>query len=332
MNTTIHDVAYFAEVSIATVSRVINNSAPVSEQKRTRVLDAIKALNFTPNPAAQSLIRHATGTIGAILPSITGEFFADLLSGLDVATRQHNYLLMVSASRRLKSDFITALESMNKRVDGLIVMAPELTADQVHSLVDPSIPIVFLNTNTNSSELFSVNFDNYGGMVKIAKHITELGHTHVAFIGGPDAASDAIERRRGFSETIGDHVKMSYYVGDFTLECGYEIAEKIVNASPPIPSVIVAANDLSALGAMRYLLQHGLKIPDEISVTGFDGTKSACFSTPPLTTVNIPIGLIAASSINYLVSQLTNSSDNQPDHIKTPMELIVRESSQLTPM
>ncbi len=328
MNSTIHDVAYLAGVSISTVSRVINNSAPVSEQKRTRVLDAIKTLNFIPNPAAQSLIRHSTGTIGAILPHVIGEFFAELLSGLDTAAKQHNYLLMISASRRLENDFITALEVMNKRVDGLIVMAPELTTDQVISLVDPTVPIVFLNTDTTSSEIHSVNFDNYGGMVKIANHIKELGHTHAVFIGGPDDAIDAIERKCGLLDTLGDAVRVDYYTGDFTFECGYEIAKKIVHVSPT-PTVIVAVNDLSALGAMRCVLQHGLKIPEDIAITGFDGTKSAYFSTPSLTTVNIPIGLYSASAVNDLVNQLSDHPTDERTRIQTPMELIIGESTQL---
>lgn len=326
MDPTVHDVARRANVSISTVSRVLNNSAPVSEDKRRRVLQAIKDLQFTPNPAARSLLGQATSTIGAILPHITGEFFADLLSGLDEGIKQHNYLLMVSASRRLEHDFIAALRGMYKRVDGLIIMAPELSAERVLTLTGSSVPVVFLNTHSTTSGMLSVNFDNRDGMVKIARHIANRGHKRAAYIGGPSDAFDAQERQQGFLETVPDGLKVMYYSGDFSFERGYENGQKILSSSPR-PTVIVAANDLSALGAMRALLENGVNVPDEIAVTGFDGTRSAHFSTPSLTTVNVPIGQLAANAVELLVNQLSSELPCVSPEKSAELELIVRESS-----
>lgn len=326
MDPTVHDVARRANVSISTVSRVLNNSAPVSEDKRRRVLQAIKDLQFTPNPAARSLLGQATSTIGAILPHITGEFFADLLSGLDEGIKQHNYLLMVSASRRLEHDFIAALRGMYKRVDGLIIMAPELSAERVLTLIGSSVPVVFLNTHSTTSGMLSVNFDNRDGMVKIARHIADRGHKRAAYIGGPSDAFDAQERQQGFLETVPDGLKVMYYSGDFSFERGYENGQKILSSSPR-PTVIVAANDLSALGAMRALLENGVNVPDEIAVTGFDGTRSAHFSTPSLTTVNVPIGQLAANAVELLVNQLSSELPCVSPEKSAELELIVRESS-----
>lgn len=326
MDPTVHDVARRANVSISTVSRVLNNSAPVSEDKRRRVLQAIKDLQFTPNPAARSLLGQSTSTIGAILPHITGEFFADLLSGLDEGIKHHNYLLMVSASRRLEHDFIAALRGMYKRVDGLIIMAPELSAERVLTLIGSSVPVVFLNTHSTTSGMLSVNFDNRDGMVKIARHIADRGHKRAAYIGGPNDAFDAQERQQGFLETVPDGLKVMYYSGDFSFECGYENGQKILSSSPR-PTVIVAANDLSALGAMRALLENGVNVPDEIAVTGFDGTRSAHFSTPSLTTVNVPIGQLAANAVELLVNQLSSELPCVSPEKSAELELIVRESS-----
>lgn len=326
MDPTVHDVARRANVSISTVSRVLNNSAPVSEDKRRRVLQAVKDLQFTPNPAARSLLGQATSTIGAILPHITGEFFADLLSGLDEGIKQHNYLLMVSASRRLEHDFIAALRGMYKRVDGLIIMAPELSAERVLTLTGSSVPVVFLNTHSTTSGMLSVNFDNRDGMVKIARHIADRGHKRAAYIGGPSDAFDAQERQQGFLETVPDGLKVMYYSGDFSFERGYENGQKILSSSPR-PTVIVAANDLSALGAMRALLENGVNVPDEIAVTGFDGTRSAHFSTPSLTTVNVPIGQLAANAVELLVNQLSSELPCVSPEKSAELELIVRESS-----
>lgn len=326
MDPTIHDVARRADVSISTVSRVLNNSAPVGEDKRRRVLQAVKDLQFTPNPAARSLLGQATGTIGAILPHITGEFFADLLSGLDEGIKQHDYLLMVSASRRLEHDFIAALRGMYRRVDGLVIMAPELSAERVLTLTGSAVPVVFLNTHSTTPGMLSVNFDNRDGMVKIARHIADRGHKRAAYIGGPNDAFDAQERQQGFLETVPDGLKVMHYSGDFSFECGYENGQKILSSSPR-PTVIVAANDLSALGAMRALLENGVSVPDEIAVTGFDGTRSAHFSTPSLTTVNVPIGQLAANAVELLVNQLSNELPYESPEKSAELELIVRESS-----
>ncbi len=326
MDPTVHDVARRANVSISTVSRVLNDSAPVSEDKRRRVLQAVKDLQFTPNPAARSLLGQATGTIGTILPHITGEFFADLLSGLDDGIKQHDYLLMVSASRRLEHDFIAALRGMYKRVDGLIIMAPELSAERVLTLTGSSVPVVFLNTHSTTPGMLSVNFDNRDGMVKIARHIADHGHKRAAYIGGPNDAFDAQERQQGFLETAPDGLKVIYYSGDFSFECGYKNGQKILDSSPR-PTVIVAANDLSALGAMRALLENGVSVPDEIAVTGFDGTRSAHFSTPSLTTVNVPIGQLATNAVELLVNQLSDEPPYKNPEKSAELELIIRESS-----
>ncbi len=136
----------------------------------------------------------------------------------------------------------------------------------------------------------------------------------------PSDAFDAQERQQGFLETVPDGLKVTYYSGDFSFECGYTNAQKILSSSP-CPTVIVASNDLSALGAMRALLENGVRIPDEIAVTGFDGTRSAHFSTPSLTTVNVPIGQLAANAVELLVSRLSkefpceNPCKTDPVHI-----------------
>ncbi|MCY4673785.1 MAG: LacI family DNA-binding transcriptional regulator [Bacteroidetes bacterium] len=323
---TVHDVARHAKVSISTVSRVINDSAPVSADKKERVVAAIKALKFTPNPAARRLLGQASRTIGVILPSITGEFFADLLYGLDAAAKQHDYLLMVSSSRRLEIDFIAAFESMNRRVDGMIIMVPELTAERVLSLVNPVFPFVFLNTKSEDEKINVVNFDNRGGMASIARHLSDLGHTRVAFINGPDDAFDAQQRRQGFLEAAPSELEVLEYPGDFTFECGYDSAQKILRLQPR-PTAIVATNDLGALGALRALLENGISIPQEIAITGFDGTGSAHFATPSLTTVDVPIDMLASKAVEILISRIAGVPVDELHCPVMPLELIPRESS-----
>lgn len=323
---TVHDVAHHAKVSISTVSRVINDSAPVSAEKKERVIAAIKALKFTPNPAARRLLGLASRTIGVILPYITGEFFADLLHGLDTTAKQHDYLLMVSSSRRLETDFIAAFESMNRRVDGMVIMVPELTADRVLSVVNPVFPFVFLNTRSRDQKINTVNFDNYGGMADVARHISDLGHKRIAFIRGPADAFDAQQRRQGFLEAAPSELEILEYPGDFSFENGYDTAQEILRLRPR-PTAIVAVNDLGALGALRALLENGVSVPDEIAVTGFDGTKSADFATPSLTTVNVPIGVLAAKAMDILIHRIAGVPADELHCPVMPLELIPRESS-----
>ncbi len=323
---TVHDVAHHAKVSISTVSRVINDSAPVSAEKKERVIAAIKALKFTPNPAARRLLGLASRTIGVILPYITGEFFADLLHGLDTTAKQHGYLLMVSSSRRLETDFIAAFESMNRRVDGMVIMVPELTADRVLSVVNPVFPFVFLNTKSRDQKINTVNFDNHGGMADVARHISDLGHKRIAFIRGPDDAFDAQQRRQGFLDAAPSELEILEYSGDFSFENGYKTAQEILRLQPR-PTAIVAVNDLGALGALRALLENGISVPREIAVTGFDGTKSADFATPSLTTVNVPIDVLAAKAVDILVRRIAGVPADELHCPVMPLELIPRESS-----
>lgn len=323
---TVHDVAHHANVSISTVSRVINDSAPVSADKRERVIAAIKALKFTPNPAARRLLGLASRTIGVILPYITGDFFADLLHGLETTAKQHDYLLMVSSSRRLETDFITAFESMNRMVDGMVIMVPELTADRVLSVVKPVFPFVFLNTRSRDQKINTVNFDNRGGMANIARHISDQGHTRIAFIGGPDDAFDAQQRREGLLEGAPSELEILEYPGDFSFESGYDSAQEILRLRPR-PTAIVAANDLGALGALRALLENGINVPHEIAVTGFDGTKSADFATPSLTTVDVPIDVLAAKAMDILISRIAGIPADELHCPVMPLKLIPRESS-----
>ena len=323
---TVHDVARHAKVSISTVSRVINDSAPVSPERKQRVIAAIKALKFSPNPAARRLLGLASRTIGVILPSITGEFFADLLSGLDTTAKEHDYLLMVSSSRRLETDFLAVFESMNRRVDGMVIMVPELSAEQVLSVVNPVFPFVFLNTKSRDQEINTVNFDNHGGMANVARHISELGHTRIAFIRGPDDAFDAQQRLQGFLKAAPSELEILEYPGDFSFESGYDSAQEILRLQPR-PTAIVAANDLGALGALRALLENGISVPNEIAVTGFDGTKSADFATPSLTTVNVPIDVLAAKAMDILIRRIAGVPADELHCPVMPLELIPRESS-----
>ena len=324
MHITVRDVARRAKVSISTVSRVLNDSAHVNLDKRRRVMEAVEELGYIPNPAARNLVRRETGAIGALLPHITGEFFAELLAGLDVAAQRHSKPLVVSASHRHASEFSQALQILQRRVDGLLIMATELEAEAVLEMARPGIPIVFLNTCSKSADLHSFEFDNYGGVNAMTRHVMELGHDRLAFVGGPDQAHDAQARRQGFRQALSDRTNALEITGDFSAKAGYEAAVRILKDAPQT-TAIVAANDLSALGALRALHERGIDVPRDVILTGFDDIPSAKFSMPSLTTVHVPIRELTVRAVSHLAGMI--QGEQAPVSLMEPLSVVMREST-----
>ena len=324
MHVTVHDVARHAKVSISTVSRVLNGSARVTADKKSRVLDAVRALGYIPNPAARDLARRKTGTIGALLPHITGEFFAEILAGLDSAAQDHNRLLVVSASHRHASQFSDALRGLQRRVDGLLIMAPELEAEEVLAMTGPGIPTVFLNTRSKAPNIHAFDFDNYGGMYEMTRLVLEAGHEHIAFVMGPKEAHDAQERLMGFRHALTPGTHAVEIAGDFSSERGHDAAVSILQMAPQT-TAIVAANDLSALGVLRALLERGIDVPGDMIVTGFDDISSARFAMPSLTSVHVPIRQLTKQAVCHLVN-LINGPMATARHMEQ-LNLSLREST-----
>lgn len=340
MSTTIYDVARRAGVSIATVSRVLNGTSPVSEEKRRAVVEAARALSYSPNPAALSLLNKETGGLGVLLPYVSGEFFAELLNGLDRAAQDHNYFLVVSTSHRRPTEFEAAIQALEKRVDGLVVMAPELDADGARLILRSATPVMFINTYldelpADEHAVGMLNFDNYAGAYALTRHLQERGHRDIALIQGPPGAGDARERTRGYRAAMTEagyadtaHLE---FTGDFTQEAGYAAAGRILRATPR-PTAVVAANDYCAIGVLSALHVAGLAIPEQMAVVGFDGIDSAQYAVPPLTTAQAPIREIGSLAIHRLVARLRDPERPlPPEHRVLPVNVLVRESTVASP-
>ena len=330
MGVTIRDVAQHAGVSISTVSRVLNQTAPVNPEKHRRVMTAVDALGYRPNPVAISLLKQSTGIVGVVLPSISGEFFAELLLGLDDTVQEHGYLLLVSASDRHEAEFKAALKSISRRVDGFLIMAPEITPKVAHELLEEDIPVVFVNTPVYD-EMFDVfHFDNYGGMYALTSHLLERGHQRIAFIKGPTAAYDAQDRLRAYRDAMrqlgGEYVEALEFDGDFSAECGYRAAQLLMQSDTQA-TALIGANDLCAQGALRYLLLAGVRVPEDMALAGFDDIPSARYSTPSLTTVRVPIRNIAMQVVHHLIARISDPDACSRRHHCHPVQLVIRESS-----
>lgn len=327
---TIRDVAQRAGVSISTVSRVLNNSASVDEAKRRRVEQAAFELGYSPNPAALSLLGQSTGGIAVLLPYIAGDFFSEFLDGIDRVTSENGYFLIVSSSHRSVKEFQAVIQGVNRRVDGLIIMSTEVCAKTVRNWLPADLPVVFVNTDVESTEVESVNFDNEGGAYRLTEHLIEQGHRRVAFLKGPEGAHDGIQRFAGFRAALQahgiEHDPALAFPGDYTMDSGLAAVPALL-AADPRPTALFAANDLSAFGILSGLREAGLDVPGDLALAGFDDIPLAQFASPSLTTVRVPVREMGQCAIERLLSRIKQEDGVAHGLSVLPTEVIVREST-----
>lgn len=326
---TIRDVARHAEVSIATVSRVLNAPDKVRELKRRRVEEAIKALDFRPNQMARGLLNKETGGIGVILPYVGGEFFSEFLTSIDKAAQENGFFLMISTSHRNTEAMELVLQNMRSRVDGIMIMASDGTPQMLQSLDAGPGPVIFVNTDGAGQGLETINFDNYMGACLATEHLIALGHTRIAMLKGPEASFDATERLRGYRDTLKKHRLLTdpelELPGDFTPEAGNTAAQQLLRIENR-PTAIFGANDQSTIVLMSVLRSHGIQIPEQMSVVGFDDIPAAQYAAPPLTSIRVPVGAIGKMAINRLIQAIRKKAGEPETHV-LPVELIVRAST-----
>ncbi|HSJ14641.1 MAG TPA: LacI family DNA-binding transcriptional regulator [Longimicrobiales bacterium] len=329
MPATIRDVAREAGVSVATVSRVFNDSGPVREATRARILEVARRLRFTPNTAARSLSTRRTQTVGVLLPDLYGEFFSEVIRGIDQEVQRHGFHALVSSSHNDRSEVEAALRSMRGRVDGLIVMAPDVDAATLTMNVPDRVPLVLLNTPLTESGYASIDVDNAGGARAMTAHLLRAGHERIAHISGGERNHDARERLRGYRmelEAAGRKVEKALLVsGDFTESAGHDGARALLDR-PVRPTAIFAANDSMAIGAMSALQDAGVLVPDDMAVVGFDDIPIAQYVNPPLTTVRVAISRLGARAAVRLFQAIQAPGNPERRHETLSTELVVRRS------
>jgi LacI family transcriptional regulator len=330
MSVTIKDVARLAGVSVATVSRVLNASAPVQADTRARVLQVARELRFAPNGAARTLSRRRAGALGVILPDLYGEFFSELLRGIDQEAQRAGHSLLVSSSHHDSRGVGAAVRAMRGRVDGLLVMAPEIPGEALDSALPDGLPVVLLNRAAGVAAA-SVMVDNHGGAHAMTRHLLSLGHRRIGFLSGAANNADSDERKRGFQDALREagvpHDGELCVRGDFAEEGGWRGARVLLALAAP-PSVIFAANDAMAVGALSALREAGVDVPGRIGVVGFDDIPVARFLHPPLTSVRVGIASLGERGASLLLHALAERSPpgTPPRSVVLPAELVVRGS------
>jgi LacI family transcriptional regulator len=326
---TITQVAREAGVSVATVSRALNDTGPVREEVRQRVCAVAERLRYVPHGGARSLITRKTGSIGVFLPDIHGEFFSEVIRGMDGVCRHRGYHLLVAGSHSSTDEILAVMRTTRGRVDGVIVMAPDLDAETIERDVPATLPLVAMNCRLLGSHFDSISIDNYGGAYAMVRHLTGVGHERIAFLTGPAHNYEASERLRGYRDALlacGGEVRDELEIaGDFTEESGQRGA-RAACALRPRPTAIFAANDGMALGVLAELAEAGLVVPRDIAVVGFDDIPVARYVSPPLSTVHVPIAELGARAMERLLLALERGSDHERRHEVLPTTLVVRGS------
>jgi LacI family transcriptional regulator len=326
---TIRDVAQKAGVSVATVSRVLNDSGPVSETTRERVEEAVMELQYTPHGAARSLSTRRTTNLGVILPDLYGEFFSQVIRGMDRATRLAGYHLLLSSSHADQDEVSAALRVMRARVDGLIVMSPDLSPEELTRVVPPGSPVVLVNSPGVSDQFDTLNVDNRGGVRRVVRHLAELGHRRIGLIGGAPSNFDAWERRQGYREGLkemGLDWRAEWEVtSDFTKSGGHA-GGRFLSRVKERPTAVFAANDSMAVGALSAFQEAGLRVPEDMALVGFDDVPISRYVTPPLSTVHVDLTQLGERAVELLLGALREGKDHEPRHEVVDTLLVVRRS------
>jgi DNA-binding LacI/PurR family transcriptional regulator len=332
---TIKDVAKHAGVTIGTVSRVLNNKKWVSEGCRARVQAAIKDLHYKPQAHARRLRQKQSRVWGILAPHhtklIRSPFFADILGGIEEAAAENNYRLLLhplNDTARAQLSYRNLLGDGS--VDGMFVLNAWSTDISLRELGEANVPFVLINGKVTGQDDFPhVGVDNRGGVRKALEHLMEMGHERIAMINGRMTTTNAIERFQAFQEVLAERkmplVPEWVAEGNYEENGGFEAAKKIFTALRK-PTAVLCASDLMAMGAVRALREMDLKVPENVSIVGFDNMEEAHYHDPALTTVSFSgqeMGLLAAQKLIQLLEGETLKSKGTT----LQAELIVRDSA-----
>ena len=325
---TIKDVAREAGVSVASVSRALNSGDGVTAETGRRIREVAKRMAYVPHAAARSLITRRTHTIGALLPDLHGEFFSELIRGIDLAARARGLHLLVSSSHDGLEDAAAALQAMQGRVDGLLILSPRVDAEFLQANVPAGLPTVLLNSAVKSDIHSVLNIDNFAGAYAMMEHLLRSGHRTIAQIAGPENNFDAQQRDLGYRTAmarLAPDAPLNIVAGDFTEESGY-LAGRALLAQETRPDAVFATNDMMAVGCLFAFREAGLNVPGDIALAGFDDIPIARYVTPSLSTVRVRIVDLGRSALEQLAA-LLESPERLPASSQTlGCEIVVRDT------
>lgn len=333
---TIYDIAKEAQVSVATVSRVLNNTAPVKESTRELIMAVIEKHQFQPNALARSLLKKETGTIAMILPDITNPFFPEVFWGAENVARDKRYTFFLcdtAGEHSRESEYLSILRE--KRVDGIIFLGgrinltqcpPELSQEVVE--LAKHVPIVLVNGNLPRSGLHRIYTDEEEGAALATQHLLDLGHRQIAFLGGMEETSTTQMKLKAVRMKLKEHgltLRKDWIMfHDFSIEGGRVLMDRMLEQEER-PTAVLCVNDFTAIGVLKSAVEHGLRIPEDLSIVGFDNSPLSRAVIPELTTVSQNTNRLGELSVEML-HELISGGNPRKRTVLQP-QLVVRAST-----
>ncbi len=325
----IKDIARLANVSHSTVSRALSGSSLVSAETAARIRRIAEDSGYRPSAAARSLVTSRTATVGVVVTSIADPFAGEVVLGIEDAANDHDYSVILANSNAQPEREVKVVRAFEeRRVDGIIVTSSRVGAIYAEMLSQARVPIVLLNNQHPSEFMHSVTIDNLAASFQAVHHLISLGHRRIAYIGDRFGCQSDTDRFGGYRSAL-DQAYLPFqpvYVthGNGRSDAAMSAMEGLL-ALPSPPTAVFCYNDMTALGAMTAIAARRLKVPDDVSVVGFDDVFVAQYSSPPLTTVRQPMREMGRLALETLI-KLVAGAGPQPN-IKMPGELIVRQST-----
>jgi DNA-binding LacI/PurR family transcriptional regulator len=331
-------VAKHANVSTATVSRTINGSDKVSPETAERVHKSIAALNFIPNTHARALGSGRSSLLGLIISDITNPFFPELVKAFeDIAIKQGQEVLVANTNYDPHRTTHCVTRMLQRKVDGVAIMTSEMD-EHLTDFLRSQIPVVFLDTGIPALGISCIHIDYSTGVEMAMSHLIALGHKRIAFLSGPMRLKSARTRLRAFKESSARNqlnvAPEMVAEGNHQPDGGYKAMLRILSVKPEDrPTAVLASNDLTAIGALGAIAEYGLRVPEDISIIGFDDIQLTAYTSPPLTTIRLPHGAIAKAAIHALlgVHRANGKKPTQGEqHIIQPT-IVLRKSTGPVP-
>jgi LacI family transcriptional regulator len=327
----IKEVAREAGVSTATVSHVINNTRFVSNEVRQRVLTAVEKCSYYPNAQARSLASGKSRIIGLVISDIANPFFPELVKAIESAAFEKGYdVMLANTNYNTERTWHYVRRFIERKVAGVAIMTSEMKKELIDELAQKEVPTVFLDVGHPGTHMNNIRVGYDDGIDQAIRHLADLGHRKIAFIGGPTnlrSARRRLEAYRGIMEQLFPRHPELIFHGDFKVGGGRTAAAEILKLhSEEFPTAVIAANDLMAIGAISEFESKGIKVPQDMSVIGFDNIAFAAVTRPPLTTVHLPLDDLGRQAVDVLLSSLEDMQKKGVE-ICIATTLIVRDST-----
>lgn len=334
--TTLKDIARIVGVAPSTVSGVINGNARVGRETKERILKVVRELDYTPNAVAKGLRLKSTATVGLLIPSITNPFFPAVARGVEDVANAHGYnVFLCNCDRDEAKEKRYVRTLIDKQVDGIIFAAPTVSPKDMEAPTTCGVTVVVMNEAIDDQSVDEVWIDYVSGARALTEHLIALGHNRIGFIGGPPRLKRSQDRFAGYKQALRKHhlqVDNSLVrAGNFDYASGYELGTELLDVNNRRPTGIFAANDLMALGVLAAALDKGLRVPDDVSIAGFDNIDLCSYVRPKLTTVHQPNYEAGRVAMEMLIQRRNRHSNGTKVRIAMETTVIVRDSTAVAP-